>query len=143
MPEVQPADPLAPEAPSAERLPPESEDAYRARLIAKIERGLADVQAGRVVPHAEVMAQLEARYGHRSIDAPEVGGTLDGSGGRRYDQPMPEAQRAERLQPETEDAYRERVVAKIERSLASLDAGRGVPHAEVLAMLDARYPGSK
>jgi hypothetical protein len=55
----------------------------------------------------------------------------------------PEAQRAEPFQSETEDAYRERVVAKVERSLASLDAGRGVPHAEVLAMLDVRYPGSK
>jgi predicted transcriptional regulator len=55
----------------------------------------------------------------------------------------PEAPSASRHPPETEDAYRERLVAKIERSLASLDAGRGVPHAEVLAMLDARYPGSK
>jgi predicted transcriptional regulator len=57
---------------------------------------------------------------------------------------MPEAQPAEQQpRPESEDAYRERVVAKIKRSLASLDSGRGVPHAEVLAMIDARYPGSK
>lgn len=55
----------------------------------------------------------------------------------------PEAPSARRLPPESEDAYRARVVAKVERSLASLDAGRGVPHAEVLAMIDARYPGSK
>jgi predicted transcriptional regulator len=143
MPEVQPADLLTPEARSAERLQPETEDAYRARLTAKIERGLADVKAGRVVPHAEVMAQLEARYGARSDDTAEVGGALDGSDERRYDQPMPEAQRTEQPRPESDDAYRERVVAKIARSLASLDAGRGIPHAEVLAMLDARYPGSK
>jgi predicted transcriptional regulator len=36
---------------------------------------------------------------------------------------------------------RDEIVAKVERSLASLDAGRGVPHTEVLAMIDARYPG--
>lgn len=51
-----------PVTPSAERLPPESEDAYRARVIAKIERGIADVTAGRVVSHAEVLAMIEARY---------------------------------------------------------------------------------
>jgi hypothetical protein len=62
MPQAQPAEQLEPEAPSASRLPPESEDAYRARLIAKIERGIADVEAGRVTPHAEVMARFEARY---------------------------------------------------------------------------------
>jgi predicted transcriptional regulator len=39
-----------------------SDDAERARIVAKIERGLADVKAGRVVPHAEVMARMEARY---------------------------------------------------------------------------------
>lgn len=65
MPEAEPVEQLAPEAPSASRLPPESEDAYRARQIAKIERGLADVQAGRVTPHAEVMARFEARYGSK------------------------------------------------------------------------------
>lgn len=37
----------------------------RARVVAKIERGLADVKAGRVVPHAEVMARFEARYGSK------------------------------------------------------------------------------
>jgi hypothetical protein len=62
MPQAQRAEQLDPEAPSAERLPPESEDAYRARLIAKIERGIADVEAGRVVSHAEVLAMIEARY---------------------------------------------------------------------------------
>ncbi|PRQ07377.1 addiction module protein [Enhygromyxa salina] len=44
---------------------PTSDDAERDRVIAKIERGLADVEAGRVVPHAEVMARLEARYGSK------------------------------------------------------------------------------
>lgn len=41
------------------------------------------------------------------------------------------------------DAERERIVVKIERSLAKLNAGEGVAHAEVLAMIDARYHGSK
>jgi predicted transcriptional regulator len=54
----------------------------RARVVAKIERGLADVKAGRVVPHAEVMAWFEARY-----SAPEVGGSakagLDANGAAR------------------------------------------------------------
>lgn len=65
MPEVQADDQPAPEDPSADRIGAETEDAYRARLIAKIERGIADVKAGRVVPHAEVMAQFEARYGSK------------------------------------------------------------------------------
>jgi hypothetical protein len=65
MPQAQPAEQLEPEAPSASRLPPETEDAYRARVIAKIERGIADVEAGRVTPHAEVMAHFEARYGSK------------------------------------------------------------------------------
>lgn len=60
-----PAEQLEPEeteAPSAGRHPPETEAAYRARVIAKIERGIADVKAGRVVPHAEVLAMIDARY---------------------------------------------------------------------------------
>ena len=39
-----------------------SDTAQRDRVIAKIERGLADAQAGRVIPHAEVLARLQARY---------------------------------------------------------------------------------
>jgi predicted transcriptional regulator len=54
------------EARAAEQ-PHASDDAEleRARVVAKIERGLADVKAGRVVPHAEVMARFEARYGSK------------------------------------------------------------------------------
>lgn len=60
------------EAPSAKRIPPETEDAYCARVIAKIERGLADVKAGRVVPHAEVLAIIDARYSGIQVgDRPE------------------------------------------------------------------------
>lgn len=61
-----------------------------------------------------------------------------------YDRRMSPAQAA-KPQVASEDAERERerIVAKVERSLASLDAGKGIPHAEVLAMIDARYPGSK
>jgi predicted transcriptional regulator len=44
---------------------------------------------------------------------------------------------------ESEEAYRARLIAKVERGIADIEAGRGIPHAEVLAMLDARYPGSK
>ncbi|KIG13401.1 hypothetical protein DB30_08168 [Enhygromyxa salina] len=62
MAQAQPAEQLEPEAPSAARFPAETEDAYRARLIAKIERGLADVKAGRGVLHAEVLAMIDARY---------------------------------------------------------------------------------
>ena len=52
------------EARAAEQPAPTSDDAERERqrVIAKIERGLADADAGRVIPHAEVMAQIEARY---------------------------------------------------------------------------------
>ena len=55
------------EARAAQQPRSESEDAEleRARVVAKIERGLADVKAGRVVPHAEVMARFEARYGSK------------------------------------------------------------------------------
>ncbi|MCA9695913.1 MAG: hypothetical protein KC431_00190 [Myxococcales bacterium] len=56
---------------------------------------------------------------------------------------MSEAQAAKQQRSAGNDAERERIVAKVERSLASLDAGRGVPHAEVLVMIEARYPGSK
>ncbi|MCA9681214.1 MAG: hypothetical protein KC457_03395 [Myxococcales bacterium] len=48
------------EAPSAERQPPETEDAYRAHVLAKIERGIADAKAGRIVQHAEVLAMIDA-----------------------------------------------------------------------------------
>jgi predicted transcriptional regulator len=55
------------EAQAAEQARTASDDAEleRARVVAKIERGLADVKAGRVVPHAEVMARFEARYGSK------------------------------------------------------------------------------
>lgn len=42
---------------------PASDDAERDGVVAKIERGLADVKAGRVISHAEVLARIEARYG--------------------------------------------------------------------------------
>jgi len=54
-----------------------------------------------------------------------------------------EALATEQDRPTSDEAERKRIVARIERSLASLDAGRGVSHAEVLAMIDARYPGSE
>lgn len=68
---------------------------------------------------------------------------LDAGERRRYDPRMSKAQAAEQPRPASDDAERQRIVEKIERSLASLDAGQGVPHAEVLAMIDRRYPGSK
>ncbi|HLT38796.1 MAG TPA: hypothetical protein VK034_21060 [Enhygromyxa sp.] len=49
-------------AQAAEQPRPASDDAERQRAVAKIERGLADVKAGRVIPHAEVLARIEARY---------------------------------------------------------------------------------
>jgi len=62
---------------------------------------------------------------------------------RGYDPAMSKPRPAEQLRPTSDEAERQRIVAKIERGLASLDAGRGVPHAEVLAMIEKRYPGSK
>ena len=69
---------------------------------------------------------------------------MDVSAWNGYDRGMTPA-RAAKPQLSSEDAERERerIVAKVERSLASLDAGKGIPHDEVLAMIDARYPGSK
>jgi predicted transcriptional regulator len=61
---------------------------------------------------------------------------LDVDGRRRYDLRVTKDARPA-------DAKRERVIAKFERSLAQLDAGQRIPHAEVLAMIDARYPESK
>ena len=45
-----------------ERLPDESdwrEVAYRMYVRAKIAQGLADVEAGRVIPHDQVMVEME------------------------------------------------------------------------------------
>lgn len=42
--------------------PPRPTDAERERVVAKIKRGLADITAGRVLSHAEVVARIEARY---------------------------------------------------------------------------------
>jgi predicted transcriptional regulator len=36
--------------------------AKREEVVAKIERGLADAAAGRVVSHAEVLKRLDERY---------------------------------------------------------------------------------
>jgi hypothetical protein len=72
------------------------------------------------------------------------GTTLDAGDWLRYDPGVTEEARpAERPGSEANDAERERFIAKIERSLAKLDAGQRIPHAEVLAMIDARYPESK
>lgn len=58
---------------------------------------------------------------------------------------MSEPSTAEQTRPSSgsDDQERARIVALIERGLADVKAGRVVPHAEVLAMIDARYPGSK
>ncbi|MFV8756671.1 hypothetical protein ACNOYE_39510 [Nannocystaceae bacterium ST9] len=56
---------------------------------------------------------------------------------------MAELRTAEQPHSATGDAERERVMAKIERGLADVEAGRVVLHADVLARIDARYPGSK
>jgi putative addiction module component (TIGR02574 family) len=44
--------------------------------------------------------------------------------------------------PADADAERARLVAKVEHSLAQLRAGRGVSHAEVVAMIEQRYPAA-
>ena len=60
-----------------------------------------------------------------------------------YDQSMSEARATTQPRPSNDEAERRRIVAKVERSLARLDAGEGVPHADVLAMIDERYPEPK
>jgi predicted transcriptional regulator len=42
--------------------PPASDDAERERLIAAIEDGLADLDAGRSYTHAEVLAEMRERF---------------------------------------------------------------------------------
>lgn len=68
---------------------------------------------------------------------------LDAGEGSGYAHVMSEALAEKQPRPNGDEVERERIVEKIERGLASLDAGKGVPHADVLAMIDARYPGSK
>jgi predicted transcriptional regulator len=41
---------------------PSSDDTERERFIAAIEAGLADVRAGRVHSHAEVVAEMRRRF---------------------------------------------------------------------------------
>jgi predicted transcriptional regulator len=41
---------------------PESEATKRERFIAKVEEGLADVKAGRVYTHAEVLAEMRELF---------------------------------------------------------------------------------
>lgn len=38
----------------------------RARFVAAVEEGLADVKAGRVVDHEEVVKEVRSRFGRRS-----------------------------------------------------------------------------
>ena len=47
---------------SAEQLPPLSTQTERERFIAAVEEGLADVKAGRVRSHAEVLAWIDERF---------------------------------------------------------------------------------
>jgi predicted transcriptional regulator len=54
-----------------------------------------------------------------------------------------DARRGDQPGSAIDDAERARIIAKIERSLAKLDGGQRIPHAEALAMIDARYPDSK
>ena len=40
-------------------------EAYRKYVVAKIEAGLGDSEAGRTIPHAEVVARMRARFAER------------------------------------------------------------------------------
>jgi hypothetical protein len=55
-------DPRMPEPQRAERLRPTSDDAEPERFIAAVEAGLADVAAGHVYSHAEVLAEMRGRF---------------------------------------------------------------------------------
>lgn len=50
------------EARAAQEPRPSSEGAERERFIAKVEEGLADVKAGRVYTHAEVLAEMRELF---------------------------------------------------------------------------------
>ena len=60
-----------PGAPATDEHAPETPDeaaareAYRRHVVAKIEAGLADSEAGRTIPHAEVVARMRARFAER------------------------------------------------------------------------------
>lgn len=59
-----------PGAPATDERAPETQDeaereAYRKYVVAKIEAGLADSEAGRTIPHAEVVARMRARFAER------------------------------------------------------------------------------
>lgn len=49
-------------AQAVEPLPRPSDRDERERFIAAVERGLADVEAGRVHSHAEVVAEMRERF---------------------------------------------------------------------------------
>jgi hypothetical protein len=54
-------DPRVPPSRAA-KPPPSSDDAERERLIAAIEEGLADLDAGRSYSHAEVLAEMRELF---------------------------------------------------------------------------------
>ncbi|NVB36647.1 antitoxin [Pseudenhygromyxa sp. WMMC2535] len=55
-----------PASPAVDELALETPDeAYRRHVVAKIEAGLADSEAGRTIPHAEVVARMRARFAER------------------------------------------------------------------------------
>ncbi len=56
---------------------------------------------------------------------------------RSYDQHVPQAPAPKPARPTNDEANHDRIVAKINRSL---DAGRAISYAEVLAMIDTREP---
>jgi len=61
---------MIPMPPAQDDRAPETPDeaareAYRRYVLAKIEAGMADSVAGRTIPHAEVVARMEARFAER------------------------------------------------------------------------------
>ncbi len=53
--------------PAAVLLSPRAYDELiaRAELVEAVEEGLRDVEAGRTIPHAQVVAEMAARYGKK------------------------------------------------------------------------------
>jgi hypothetical protein len=114
------------------------------RELAGLERGALDQPGG---PGRRCRSWVRCRGGDQDPDAldqpwsgrDQLGARVGARLRRMSDDQAP----GDGLEPPADsDAERARIVAKVERSLAQLRAGRGVSHAEVVAMIEQRYPAS-
>jgi predicted transcriptional regulator len=109
--------------------------AERARVVATIERSLADVQAERGIPHAEVVAMLEQRYG--PADLSDEGKRILAAA-----MALPDARQAalvvlleDSVENETPLEEREALQAAVSKSLDQAERGDVKPVEQILARL--------